>query len=132
MLSETTSYMKNTGSPEPYLRKIALQGADSIQPPFIVYQFNIKSGLISGNPVNLAAADKRHFGRHDRQELDVGIERQARHEQHGLRYITYIHPRFHFHRVVRLQARPGRPRPFGRSVSHINLTTGDIILAPVQ
>jgi hypothetical protein len=40
---------------------------------------SIKSGLILGGQVKLATADVRHFGRHDRHELDVGIEWQTRH-----------------------------------------------------
>jgi hypothetical protein len=62
----------------------------------------LKWGLILVDQVKLATADKRHFGRHNRYELDVGIERQARHEQHGLSHIAYIHPRFHFHGAIRL------------------------------
>jgi hypothetical protein len=69
--------------------------SSGILPPFNVYQSNIKSRLILDGQVKLAAADKRYFGRHDRQELDVGIEWQTRHVQHGARYVMHIKRRFH-------------------------------------
>ena len=53
--------------------------SSGVLPPFIVYQSNIKRVLISEGQVNLATADIRHIGRHDRHELDVGIEWQTRH-----------------------------------------------------
>jgi len=39
-------------------------------------------------------ANIRHFGRHNRHELDVGIKRQTSHEQNSIRYFAHVHRRF--------------------------------------
>jgi hypothetical protein len=41
----------------------------------------------------LPAADEGHLRRHDRHELDVGVERQARHVDHGARDVRDVHQR---------------------------------------
>ncbi|MDZ7749783.1 MAG: hypothetical protein U5K43_14030 [Halofilum sp. (in: g-proteobacteria)] len=47
------------------------------------------SGLVRALP----AADVGHRGRHHRHERDVGLERQARHVEHGIRQVLDVHDR---------------------------------------
>ena len=116
LLSSTSK--QKVGGPNPLSRSTKLKKSDSRPPmPTVVvpidygqYSTNVYRNKAVVTPtfgfskghVKLAAADIRHLGRHDRHELDVGIEWQARHEQHGPRHVDYIHSRFNLRRAIRL------------------------------
>jgi hypothetical protein len=55
-----------------------------------------------GRAFGLATTDKGHFGRHYREELDVGIKWKARHVYNRPRHFTYIHRCLWFDRAVGL------------------------------
>ena len=61
----------------------------------------------------LAAPDERHLRRHDRHELDVGVQRQARHVDDRARDVLHVHARLDHEAAVGL--RHALPGPCGRS-----------------
>jgi hypothetical protein len=81
----------------------------------------------------LAAADEGHLGCHDGHELDIGVERERRHINDGARNVCWIHRGLDRDRAVRLRnAFLHSFRHFGRGVSNVDLTAGDVVLSAVE
>jgi len=80
------------------------------------------------------AADERHLRRHDRHELNVGVEWQRCHVDDSTRDVLNIERRLALDRSARLKyARPNRGLcHVGRSVADVDLPAGDIEFASVK
>ena len=91
-----------------------------------------RSGPATGT-MPLAAADEGHLGRNDGHELDIGVERESRHKNDGARNVCGIHRGLDRDRAVRLRnALLHSFRHFGRGVSNVDLTAGDVVLSAVE
>jgi hypothetical protein len=72
--------------------------------PGVTVSINVGCGALC-RPAHrpLAAADEGHLGRHDRHELDIGVEREGRHINDGARNLRGIHSGLDCDRAVRLR-----------------------------
>jgi hypothetical protein len=79
------------------------------------------------------STDKRHVRCHDRHELHIGLERQARHETNSLRNVGHRHHWFDRNRAVGLAYTALHPGGhFGVRIADIDLPTSNVVLATVQ
>ncbi len=84
-----------------FIAKVALFFGDPLLESTV--RLNLERCHASSSCGDLAAADPRHLGRHDSQELDIALERQAGHEGHGLGDVLDVHPWLRPHAAVGLQ-----------------------------
>ncbi len=75
----------------------------------------------------LPSSDKRHFRRHNRHELDIGVKRQAGHVDDRIGDVIGIHPRLARNGSIGLgNAGDHSRRHVGCGVADVDLATGDI------
>src|SRR5215469_8555490 len=93
----------------------------------IVLPSRVVPGFRKSRRWNLTSTDERHLRRHYRHELNIRIQWQARHIEHGIGDMLHVHPWFRNSGAVRLQRSGCQCLGHFRScVSNVNLTTRDV------
>lgn len=81
----------------------------------------------------LSPAYERHLRRHHGHELNVGIEREARHIYDCACHVLDFHSWLDLDIPVRLQDALGHTlRHFGGSVADVDLAASNVVLAAIQ
>src|SRR5271166_5012653 len=134
--------------PPAYSARLPLPPASSVNPPATrssTHRLRIGilecelATVVAGRSKNsqiltiLSASDIGHGGRHQRDELNVGGERQAGHIDDGIGDVAYIHARFHHLRAVRLgYAGSHAFGHFRGGIADVDLAAGNIVGAAVE